>query len=259
VKPGRVVCLTAETTEIAFALGCGDRVVGVSGYAVRPAEARAKPRVAAFQTAHIDRILALKPDLVLGFSDLQADIAAGLIRAGCSVLITNQRTLVETYVAMGVIAGALGEPGGGERIVAALRTELERIREESASLPHRPRVFFEEWDDPLISGIAWVSEILELCGGEDIFPELRDGRAAANRTVTADDVIVCNPEVIFASWCGKKANLKRISQRPGWDAVAAVRDGHLHEVKAPDILQPGPSLVHGARQIAAILAEVARR
>lgn len=258
MKPQRVVCLTAETTEIAFALGYGARVVGVSGYAVRPPEARKKPRIAAFQTAHTERILALEPDLVLGFSDLQADIAAGLIRAGCNVLITNQRTLAQTYAAIGLIAGVLGEAERGATLISELRDGLERIAESAESLPTRRRVFFEEWDEPLISGIAWVSEIVELCGGEDIFPELRAGSAASARTVSADEVIQRDPEVIIASWCGKKANLGRIASREGWGDVTAVRSGAIFEVKAPNILQPGPSLIHGARQIAGIIAAAAK-
>ncbi len=251
--PQRIVCLTAETTEIAFALGRGERVVGVSGYAVRPPEARKKPRVAAFSTAHVQRILALEPDLVLGFSDLQADIARDLIRAGVNVLITNQRTIEQTYGAMLMIAGVLRAEAQGAAIVSAMRGELEAIERASHALRQRPRVYFEEWDAPMISGIAWVGEIIELCGGADIFPELRAGSSAAQRFVTAADVIERDPEVIIASWCGKKARLERIAARPGWEAISAVRRGRVHEVKAPDILQPGPSLVHGARQIAKIL------
>lgn len=256
MKPGRVVCLTAETTEIAFALGCGDRVVGVSGYAVRPPEARKKPRVAAFQSAHIPRILALEPDLVLGFSDLQADIAAGLIRAGCNVLVTNQRTLAQTYDAIHLIGGALGAAGAAGALAERLEGDLRAIRASAEGLPRRPRVYFEEWDDPLISGIGWVSEIIELCGGEDVFRELRDGKRAGERTVSPGQVVERMPEIILASWCGKKANLGRIVGRPGWEVVPAVRSGDLYEVKAPDILQPGPSLIHGARQIAEIIARV---
>jgi iron complex transport system substrate-binding protein len=254
LKPRRIVCLTAETTELAFALGCADRIVGVSGYAIRPPEARKKPRVAAFQTAHVDRILALQPDLVLGFSDLQAEIAAELIRRGANVLITNQRTLDETFAAMTLVAGALGEPAAGAVLVETLRDELERLR-PPAPLAYRPRTFFEEWDDPLISGIAWVSELIELCGGDDIFPELRTCAAATQRIVEPGDVVARDPEVVIASWCGKKANLQRIAQRPGWANVSAVQHNRIYEIKAPDILQPGLSLIHGAREIARLIAE----
>ncbi len=254
LSPRRVVCLTAETTEIAFSVGAGDRVVGVSGYAVRPPEARKKPRVAAFSTAHVDRILALKPDLVLGFSDLQAEIARDLVKAGVSVLVTNQRTLDETYRAMYQVGAALGEPARGLALAAELHSALEAIRETVDPSARRPRVFFEEWDAPLISGIAWIGELINLCGGQDLFPELHDGQSATERVVSGEDVVARDPEVIVASWCGKKANLARIAARPGWQGVSAIRTGRIHEIKAPDILQPGPSLVHGARQLAAFIA-----
>lgn len=250
----RIVCLTAETTEIAFALGCGDRVVGVSGYAVRPPEARKKPRVAAFQTAHVEKILALKPDLVLGFSDLQADIIRDLVKRGAQVLVTNQRTLAETYQAMMLIAGALGEYDGGLRLVEQLCGGLAEISATTNDSAHRPRVYFEEWDEPLITGIAWVSELIATCGGDDVFAQLSAGVTASERVVEPGAVIGADPEVIVASWCGKKARLERIAQRPGFDAVTAVRTGRIHEIKAPDILQPGPSLIHGARQLAAFIA-----
>ncbi len=225
-------------------------MVGVSGYAVRPAEARKKPRVAAFQTAHVPRILALEPDLVLGFSDLQADIAAELIRAGVNVLITNQRTLAETYEAIALIGAVLGEPGRGVALANETRNAIESLAPPVGS--PRPRVYFEEWDDPLISGIAWVSELIEIVGGEDVFPELRGCGGAADRVVQPEDVIKRDPEIILASWCGKKARLEKIAAREGWSQVDAVRNGRLFEIKAPDILQPGPSLVHGARQMAAV-------
>ena len=253
MPPQRIVTLTAETTEVAFAVGAGERVVGVSGYAVRPPEARKKPKVAAFQTAHVQRILALKPDLVLGFSDLQADIAAELIRAGVTVLITNQRTLAETYDAIALIGAAVGEPEAGLRLATETRTAIEAIAERHNGPLRPPRVYFEEWDEPLITGIAWVSELIEFAGGVDIFPELRSGGTASQRFVSNEQVIQRDPEVIVASWCGKKARLEKIAARPGWAAVSAVRTGQLFEIKAPDILQPGPSLIHGARQLAAII------
>ncbi|MGE3076824.1 MAG: cobalamin-binding protein [Dehalococcoidia bacterium] len=249
----RVVCLTAETTEIAFAVGAGERVVGVSGYAVRPPEARKKPKVAAFQTAHVERILALEPDLVLGFSDLQAEIAAELIRAGVNVLVTNQRTLQETYDAMALIGAVLGEPERGQLLANETRSSIESLAPAAGSA--RPRVYFEEWDDPLISGIAWVSELIEAVGGEDIFPELRGCSRAPDRVVRPEEVIRRDPQIIIASWCGKKARLEKIAARPGWANVAAVREQQLFEIKAPDILQPGPSLVHGARQMALLVRE----
>ncbi|MCL6645205.1 MAG: cobalamin-binding protein [Dehalococcoidia bacterium] len=254
--PKRIVCLTAETTEIAFAVGAGDRVVGVSGYAVRPPEARTKPKVAAFQTAHVERILAVEPDLVLGFSDLQADIARELIRAGVAVLITNQRTLRETAEAIALVGAACGQPEAGREHADRFEAELAAIAGRPGRPAHRPRVYFEEWDNPLISGIAWVSELIELCGGEDIFPELRGCRSARDRVVEPEEVVRRDPEVIVASWCGKKARLERIAARPGWEGVSAVQAGRLYEIKSPDILAPGPSLLHGARQLAAILDSV---
>lgn len=253
MAPRRIVCLTAETTEIAFAVGAGDRVVGVSGYAVRPAEARRRPKVAAFRTANVERILELEPDLVVGFSDLQAEIAMELIRSGVGVLITNQRTLAETAEAIALVGAACGEPERGAELARWFAAELESLRRRP---PWRPRVYFEEWNDPLISGIAWVGELIELCGGEDIFPELRGCRSAPERVVDGAEVVRRDPEVIVASWCGKKARLERIAARPGWEAVSAVRAGRLFEVKSPDILAPGPSLLYGARQLAAIIGGV---
>jgi iron complex transport system substrate-binding protein len=256
--PQRVVCLTAETTEIAFALGCADRIAGVSGYAVRPPEARKKPRVAAFATAHVDRILALRPDLVLGFSDLQAGIVADLVKAGVQVLVTNQRTLAETSVAMRMIGGVLGRAAEAEALVAAFEDGLAGLAAEATGLPVRPRVYFEEWDEPMISGIGWVSELIGLAGGEDIFAGRAEAQGAAGRIVTAADVIAGAPDVIVASWCGKRANLARIAAREGWERIPAVRNGMLREIKSPDILQPGPSLLHGARQLASIIREAVR-
>ena len=253
-RPERIVCLTAETAELAFALGCGDRIVGVTGYAVRPPEVRKKPRVSAFRTASLERIVALESDLVLGFSDLQADIAAQLIRAGANVLISNQRTLDETYAAIALVGHAVGEPAAAQRFAAQLKGDIESLRPVE-SHTDKPVVFFEEWDDPLISGIAWAGDIVEIVGGLDAFPELRDVKEAAGRIVEADDVARRSPDIVVASWCGKKARLERIARRPGWSAVPAVRDGRLYEVKAPDILQPGLSLIHGAREIATFVRD----
>lgn len=254
--PQRIVCLTAETAEWLFALGCGDRVAGVTGYAVRPPEVRQKPRVAAFRTAAIDRILALEPDIVLGFSDLQADIAAELIRQGVNVFVTNQRTLAETFAAMELMARLVDMDEEGARLISEMQSEFAEIAEQAPST--RPVVFFEEWDEPLISGIAWIGELIALCGGVDAFPEIR-GQDASSRIVDPSAVIARNPDIIVASWCGKKANLERIRRRPGWEAINAVRTGDIIEIKAPDILQPGPSLVHGARQMAAVIASWAAR
>lgn len=263
--PRRIVCLSAETTEIAFALGAGDRVVGVSGYGLRPAEARQRPKVAAFTTARLDRILALRPDLVLAFSDLQADLVRELVRAGLTVLVTNQRSLAETWDTIRLIGQALGCAEAAEGLASELEGEVQRIRQEAARRPRlggplarRPRVYFEEWDNPLISGIRWVAELIEAAGGEEIFPELREAARAPERVVEPGEVVRRDPEVIVASWCGKKANLARIRARPGWEAISAVRQGRVYEIKSADILQPGPSLLHGLRQLAAHIAAAAR-
>ncbi len=212
-SPRRVVCLTAETAELAFALGCEDVVVGVTGYAVRPPEVRRKPRVSAFRTASVERIIALRPDLVLGFSDLQSDIAAQLIRAGLNVLVTNQRTLDETLAAMVMVGSALGKQERAQQLAESLRAELNGLAANPGT--SRPAVFFEEWDEPLISGIAWVSEIIELVGGRDPFQELRTSPSATDRIVERDEVALRSPDIVLASWCGKKARLERIAQRPG--------------------------------------------
>ncbi len=244
--PARVVCLTAETAELAFALGCGEQVAGVTGYAVRPPEVRQKPRVAAFRTASIDRILALQPDLVIGFSDLQAPIAAELIRRGANVLVTNQRTLAETFDAMRAVARVLGRPDEGEALIAGMQAEFAALSDAAPAV--RPSIYFEEWDEPLITGIAWVGELIAIAGGRDAFPDKR-GQDAPSRIIASEVVIERRPEIIVASWCGKRANLDRIPQRPGWEAIPAVQSGAIYEIKAPDILQPGLSLVHGARQL----------
>lgn len=257
--PQRIICLTAETTEIAFALGAGDRVVGISGYSVRPPEARRKPKVAAYTSARLDKILELQPDLILAFSDLQAEIVRDLVKAGLSVVVTNQRSLADTWDAIRLIGRVLGCPAGAEKLASDLQDEVEGIQRAAARLPRRPRVFFEEWDDPLISGIRWVGELVEAAGGEDIFPEMRGAHRAPDRVVDPAEVVRRDPEVIVASWCGKRVNPDRIRARPGWQVITAVRQGRIHEIKSPDILQPGPSLVRGLRQLAACIAPAAQR
>jgi len=248
--PTRIVCLTEETTETLYLLGEGDRVVGISGYTVRPPEARAKPKVSAFINARFEKIEALRPDLVLAFSDLQADIAAELIRRGYTVMTFNQRR-VDEILQMIVLLGALvGRSDRAHALVARLEDGLDQIRACAARLPHRPRVFFEEWDDPLISGICWVDELIEIAGGDPLFPELRAQSLAKNRIVSADDVRDKDPEVVIASWCGKAMKKRTIVERPGWSAVSAVRSDHVYEIKSTLILQPGPaSLTDGVRQL----------
>ena len=253
--PSRIVCLTEETTETLYLLGEGDRIVGISGYTVRPPEARAKPKVSAFINARFDKIEALHPDLVLAFSDLQADIAAELIRRGYPVVTFNQRSVAEILQTIRMIGALVGAGDRADALATRLERGLDEIRASAARMPSRPRVFFEEWVDPLISGIRWVEELVEIAGGQPIFPELRDGRLAKDRIVPPDEVARRDPEVIVGSWCGKAVNKKKIAGRPGWDRVTAVRDGRIYEIKSTYILQPGPaSLTDGVRQLHACIA-----
>lgn len=249
MAPQRIVCLTAETAEIAFALGAGDRVVGVSTFADIPPEARATPRVSAFTTADVSKILALKPDLVLAFSDLQKDIVRELIGGGLNVLTTNQRTLDETMQVIRMIGRILGEPERAEALIGSFSDELRAVRRASESRPVRPRVYFEEWDEPLVTGIAWVGEMIEAAGGMDCFADRRSGTCAKDRTVQASDVVQRNPDIILASWCGKKFDREKVRRRPGWDRIAAVRQDRLFEIPPSEVLQPGPSLVRGLRRM----------
>jgi iron complex transport system substrate-binding protein len=252
--PKRIVCLTEETTETLYLLGEGDRVVGVSGYTVRPPEARQKPRVSSFLHARYDRIEALKPDLVLAFSDLQAEITSELIKRGYPVFTFNQRTVEEILQMIRVLGGIVGCPDKGHALARELERGLQAIRDAAARLPRRPRVYFEEWDDPLISGICWVDELVEIAGGEPVFPELRSGRLARERFVTSEQVIAAAPDVIIGSWCGKPVRPGKIAARAGWDRIPAVRAGQLHEIKSAYILQPGPAaLTEGVAQLHRIM------
>ena len=255
--PQRIVCLTEETTETLYLLGQGDRIVGVSGYTVRPPEARQKPKVSAFINARFDKIQALEPDLVLAFSDLQADLAAELVRRGLAVVTFNQRSVAEILQMIRMLGGLVGCQAQAEDLAARLEHDLDRIRSAASSFQEHPRVFFEEWDDPLISGIRWVEELVEIAGGTPIFPELADARLAKDRIVDPADVARRDPHVVFASWCGKKVNKERIRSRAGWDHVSAVRDDRIYEIKSTYILQPGPaSLTEGVAQIHAILGRL---
>jgi iron complex transport system substrate-binding protein len=255
--PRRIVCLTEETTETLYLLGEEERIVGVSGYTARPPEARLKPRVSAFTSAKYDRILALEPDLVLAFSDLQADIARELIRRGVTVFTFNQRSVGEILAMIGTLARIVGAEERGAGLVARLEGDLEAIRASAARFPRRPRVFFEEWKDPLISGIRWVDELIEVAGGEPLFPELRARQSARDRIVQPAEVAARDPEVVIGSWCGVKVNKAAIAARPGWDETAAVRGARIFEIKSTYILQPGPAaLTEGVRQLHAILGTV---
>ena len=251
--PQRIVCLTAETAEIAFLVGAGDRVVGVPGTTRRPEAARDRARVGGFTTFKLDRILALEPDLVLAFSDLQRDVVRDLIGAGASVLCTNQRSFDEILGTILLIGAALGCEAAARGVIQDIADEVRQIREYSAVWPHHPRVYFEEWMDPLIAGIRWVSEIIEIAGGRDVFAELRDRHAAPGRVVTSEAVVERDPQIILASWCGKPVDPALIARRPGWEKIAAIKTGQVHEIDGADILAPGPSLMHGLRCIHEII------
>ncbi len=258
-RPRRVVCLTEESAETLYRVGAGDLVVGVSGFTVRPPEARRKPRVSSFLSADLDRVLELRPDLVIGFSDLQAGIAADLGRRGVPVLLTNQRSVAEVLQVVRVTAGLVGRGEAGDALAAELEAGLARIADRAAALPRRPRAFFEEWPEPLIAGIRWVSELLELAGADDVCAEARAQQGARGRIYAPEEVARRDPEVVVASWCGKKAVRARIAGRPGWAAVRAVADDQLYEVKSALVLQPGPAaLTDGAEALARIVAAVAR-
>lgn len=255
--PSRIVCLTDETTEILYLLGEQERIVGVSGYATRPPEARRKPRVSAFRNAKFDAILNLKPDLVLTFSDVQAEITRQLVLRGVTVLNFNQRSIAQILDMIALLARLVGKQSEGQALVESLQRGLQAIAASAQTFLHRPRVFFEEWKDPLISGIRWVEELVEIAGGELVFPELAACGKAQDRVVDPAVVALRDPEVILASWCGMKVNKTLIRSRPGWSSTSAVRNGHVYEIKSTYILQPGPaSLTEGVRQIHAILARV---
>jgi iron complex transport system substrate-binding protein len=252
------VCLTEETTETLYLLGEGDRVVGISGYTVRPPEARGKPKVSAFITARFDKIESLEPDLILAFSDLQADIAAELIRRGHPVVTFNQRSIAEIFRMIRMLGALVGRQAAAETLADRLDRGLDTIRERAAKLPRRPRVFFEEWDDPLISGICWVDELIEVAGGQPLFPHLRSASLAKDRIVQAAEVRAANPDVIVASWCGKAMKKRTIVERPGWSEINAVRHDHIYEIKSTYILQPGPaSLTEGVARLHECIARAA--
>lgn len=258
--PQRIVCLTEEPTEVLYALGEAWRIVGISGFTVRPPRARReKPKVSAFTSARIDEILALCPDLVVGFSDIQADIARELIRAGVEVWISNHRSVAGI---LGYIRRLGAMVGAAERADAYARqaeAHLVEVAARAAQLPRRPRVYFEEWDEPLISGIQWVAELIRIAGGEDVFPELAARPLAKDRILADGDAVVRRaPDLILGSWCGKRFRPERVAARPGWAAIPAVQRGALREIKSPLILQPGPAaLFDGLDALHAAIADVA--
>ncbi len=253
--PERIVCLTEETTETLYLLGEERRIVGISGYTVRPPRARReKPRVSSFLNARTEKILELKPDLVLGFSDLQADILRDLAKAGLNVMIFNQRSVEEILSMIQTLSSLVGAADKGQALVSQLEANLESIKNNSKSFVRRPKVYFEEWDEPMISGIRWVSELVEIAGGEDVLAELSRSQGAAGRIHDGKSLIERKPDVILGSWCGKKFRPEKVAARPGWDAIPAVRNGELHEIKSAEILQPGPAaLTDGVRRIHQLL------
>jgi len=250
--PQRIVCLTEETTEWLYLLGEEARIVGISGYTVRPRRAREeKPKVSAFLSAKIDKILALEPDCVFGFSDLQADIAAALIRHGVQVTVFNQRSVAEIFSMLYQVAAMVGQADKGLALLDEMRAGLQAIEAQAARLPRRPRVFFEEWDEPHISAIRWVSELVGIAGGDDCFPELARESLGKHRIIAdGGEIVRRNPDIIIGSWCGKKFRAEKVAARPGWRDVNAVKHGQLFEIKSADILQPGPAaLTDGVAQL----------
>ena len=262
IGPRRIVCLTEEPTETLYLLGEQDRIVGISGFTVRPPEARRdKPKVSAFTSAKIDRILALEPDLAIGFSDIQADIAAALIRAGVEVWISNHRSVDGILDYVRRLGALVGAGARAEALAASLQANIDGVKARAALLDRRPRVYFEEWDEPLISGIQWVAELVRIAGGDDIFPE-RAAKSLARDRILADpaEVIRRSPDIIVGSWCGKKFRPDKLRRRAGWEAIPAVRDGELHEIKSVDILQPGPAaLTDGLAALEQIVQRWAKR
>ena len=260
--PQRIICMTEETTEWLYLLGQSARIVGISGYTVRPKIARTeKPRISAFTSAKIDKILALEPDCVFGFSDLQADIAATLIRHGVQVTIFNQRSVDEIFTMLYQMAAMVGEAEQGLQRIKEIQLHLQTIQNAAKSLPRRPRVYFEEWDEPPISAIRWVSELMVIAGGDDCFPELALQSMGKNRIIADSmEIVRRQPDIIIGSWCGKKFNSQRVSARPGWQDVPAVKNGQLFEIKSADILQPGPAaLTDGVDQLHRIILQWASR
>ena len=260
--PRRIVCMTEETTEWLYLLGQESRIVGISGYTVRPRRAREeKPRVSAFTSAKIDKILALQPDCVLGFSDMQADIASALIRAGVQVTVFNQRSVAEIFSVLYQVAAMVGQGEQGLALIADIQQQLDAIVKAAADLPRRPKIYFEEWDVPHISAIRWVSELMGIAGGDDCFPELAEQSLGKNRIIAdSSEVIRRNPDIIIGSWCGKKFRPENVAARAGWCEVNAVKTGQLFEIKSADILQPGPAaLTDGVAQLHRIVMDWSRQ
>jgi iron complex transport system substrate-binding protein len=254
--PSRIVCLSAEAVETLYELGAGDSIVGVTAFATHPPDVLTKPRVSGFSTVNYDKIDALQPHLVITFSDVQAEATRELIRRGHTVLATNPRSLVDIFQTILLLGRTVDKQVEAQRFVERMQAEVSAEQTVSGA---RPKVYFEEWDDPLITGICWVSELIEAAGGADLFAGLRHRPRAMDRVVSNDDVVARSPEVIVASWCGKKVDTVAIAQRPGWQAIPAVKSGRVHEIDSNDILQPGPGLMRGLRQLRAIIKETDKR
>jgi iron complex transport system substrate-binding protein len=253
--PERIVCLTTETVEVLYLLGEQDRIVGISGFTTRPAIARKeKPKISAFTSANIEKILALQPDLVLCFSNLQAEIAASLIKAGCQVHVFNQRSLDDTLQMILTVGDMVGASEKAQQLVDTYQAQLAAARQQAATWTRKPKVYFEEWDEPMMCSIRWAAELITAAGGEDCFPELSPFHSARDRTVTAEQVLARQPDIIIGSWCGKKFQPEKVKAREGWHAMPAIHDGHVYEIKSVDILQPGPALFsEGLPQLQAIM------
>jgi len=257
--PRRIVCLSDESAELIYLLGEEHRIVGVSGFSTRPPEVRTKPRISTFRDANFDAIASLDPDLLITYSDVQADISREASLRGLTVLNCNQRSLAEIYDTIAMLSRILGKAAEGDHLIAAWQSGLHELAQTTAQFPSTPRVYFEEWNDPLISGIQWVEELIEIAGGDPIFPELRTHRKAKDRVISWEEVVNRNPDIILASWCGMKVNRQEILARPGADQVTAVRTGQIHEIPSSLILQPGPAaLTEGARTIHEILADAVK-
>lgn len=253
--PERIVCLTTETVEVLYLLSEQERIVGISGFTTRPAIARKeKPKISAFTSANIEKILALQPDLVLCFSNLQAEIAASLIKAGCQVHVFNQRSLDDTLQMILTVGDLVGASDKAQQLVDTYQAQLDEARQQAATWPCKPKVYFEEWDEPMMCSIRWAAELIEAAGGEDCFPELSQFHSARDRQVTAEQVLARQPDIIIGSWCGKKFQPAKVAAREGWQAMPAIRNGHVYEIKSVDILQPGPALFsEGLPQLQAII------
>lgn len=254
--PQRIACLSTETVEVIYALGEASRIVGISGFSTRPPQARKeKPKISGFSSAKLERILAVKPDLALGFSNLQAEIAADLVRAGVAVHVFNQRDIVGILTMIETVGRLIGAEARAAVYVAELEAGIERARVQAANLARRPRIYFEEWNEPLISGIRWVSQLIDIAGGEDIFAELSTAASARDRIIAdPQEVVRRAPDIIIGSWCGKKFQPQSVVERPGWGEIPAVLNGELHEIKSPIILSPGPAaLTDGLAELVRII------